>query len=111
MITDIQKLDFNKRYTYADYLSWHFSEMVELIRGKIYRMFPAPGQQHQRISGNLFLQIGLFLRETPCQLYHAPFDVRLPLPLNQQIEAQMDTVVQPDLCVICDPEKLRPEGC
>ena len=111
VVTDFEKLDQSQHYTYADYQTWEFSERVELIRGKIYRMSPAPGQQHQRISGNLFLQIGIFLRGEPCQLFHAPFDVRLPLPLDLQLEAQMDTVVQPDLCVICDSEKLRPEGC
>ncbi len=106
MITDINQLDFNKRYTYADYLTWQFDEMVELLRGKIFRMSPAPNRLHQRISSNLHLEIGAFLRKKPCNLYHAPFDVRLPLPTDK-----VDTVVQPDLCVICDRSKLDDQGC
>ena len=111
VVTDFEKLDQSQHYTYADYQTWEFSERVELIRGKIYRMSPAPGQQHQAVSSNLHGFIWSYLRQQNCQLFHAPFDVRLPLPLDLQIEAQMDTVVQPDLCVICDSEKLRPEGC
>lgn len=110
MMTDIRQLDLSKRYTYTDYLTWQFTEMVELIRGRIFRMSPAPGKTHQQISGNLFLVIGNYLKAKNCQLFHAPFDVRLPTPGNNA-DDPIDTVVQPDLCVICDPEKLQPEGC
>lgn len=103
-ITDINQLDLNKRYTYQDYLTWQLDEFVELIRGKIVRMSPAPNTGHQRISGNLFLIIGSFLKHKNCQVFSAPFDVRLLIGENE-------TVVQPDLCVICDPEKLDQRGC
>lgn len=111
MITDIKKLDLNKRYTYADYLTWEFTEMVELIRGKVFRMSPAPNTQHQRISRKLVKVIERHLEGKSCELFYAPFDVRLPLPEGQQTSDKIDTVVQPDVCVICDPSKIDKQGC
>ncbi len=111
MITDINQLDFSKRYTYADYLTWQFDEMVELIRGKIYKMSPAPKESHQNISGEFFYQIKHFLKKKKCKIYHAPFDVVLPLPLKKQTPDKIDTVVQPDISVICDLSKITEKGC
>ncbi|MCB0836627.1 MAG: Uma2 family endonuclease [Bacteroidetes bacterium] len=111
MITDINELDLNKKYTYADYLTWQFDEMVELIRGKIFKMSPAPSLHHQRISRNLFLQVGNHLAEKRCEVFHAPFDVRLPLSPEKQTADKVDTIVQPDICVVCDPAKLDDRGC
>ncbi len=111
MITDINQLDLSQRYTYADYLTWQFDEMVELIRGKVFRMSPAPSTGHQDLSGNLHGLIWSYLRGKPCKVFHAPFDVRLSLPPKQQTDDKVDTVVQPDLCVICDPAKLDRRGC
>ena len=54
-ITKIKQLDLNKRYTYADYLTWKFSERVELIKGWIHRMSPAPNNNHQKVSWNRLL--------------------------------------------------------
>ncbi|NUO00568.1 MAG: Uma2 family endonuclease, partial [Saprospiraceae bacterium] len=102
-ITDISQLDVNESYTYADYLLWQFEERVELIRGKLFRMSPAPNTRHQRISHELAFQLELFLRKQPCQIFSAPFDVRLPVSKRKGHDT---TVVQPDLCVICDPGKL-----
>lgn len=111
MITDIEQLDLNKRYTYADYLTWQFREMVELIRGKVVQMSPAPGTAHQRISGNLHRIISTFLLSKQCEVFTAPFDVRLPLPPEKQSDEKIDTVVQPDLSIICDPAKIDERGC
>lgn len=111
MITDINQLDFSKRYTYGDYLTWQFDEMVELIKGKIYKMSPAPGSPHQSISMEFSYQIKHFLRKKQCKAFHAPFDVILPLPAEMQTPEKATTVVQPDLCVICDLEKITPRGC
>ncbi len=80
MITDFNQLDLDKRYTYADYLSWRFEDVVELIRGKVFRMSPAPGTSHQHLSGNMFSIIHQYLKGKPCRVFAAPFDVRLPLP-------------------------------
>jgi Uma2 family endonuclease len=111
MVTDINQLDLNKRYTYADYLNWQFEEVVELIKGKIFRMSPAPNRNHQTCSSNLHVIIGSYLRKKRCKIYSAPFDVRLPLPADQQSHDKIDTVVQPDISVICDLTKLDYRGC
>lgn len=111
MITDIEELDLSKRYTYADYLTWQFDEMVELIRGKVFRMSPAPSTGHQAISRNLLILIGTYMDTRLCSVYHAPFDVRVPLPPAQQAAGKINTVVQPDLCIICDPDKIDAQGC
>ncbi|WP_282775761.1 Uma2 family endonuclease [Phaeodactylibacter xiamenensis] len=111
MITSIDQLDLSKKYTYADYLTWQLDEMVELIRGKVVRMAPAPGTSHQSASSNLHVAIGSYLIGKKCKLFSAPFDVRLPLPEAEQQQNKTGTVVQPDLCVICDISKLDDRGC
>jgi len=111
MITSLDQLDPNQRYTYADYLTWQFEEHVELIRGKVFKMSPAPNTAHQRISHNLALELGSYFHKHTCQVFAAPFDVRLPLPPGQQTPDNLNTVVQPDLSVICDPAKLDAQGC
>ncbi|MEM7369555.1 MAG: Uma2 family endonuclease [Bacteroidota bacterium] len=111
VITSIDQLDLTKRYTYADYLTWQFDERVELIRGRVFRMSPAPSSAHQWVSGELHFQIKRYLRRRTCKTYAAPFDVRLPLPPDRQTPDKVDTVVQPDICVICDPTKIEAQGC
>lgn len=106
-ITDINELDLNGTYTYADYLTWRFDEYVELFRGRIKRMSPAPKRLHQRIAGQIFTEINVFLRRKPCNVYIAPFDVRLP----KKDSTEIYTVVQPDVCIVCDPAKLDEQGC
>ncbi|WP_114751544.1 Uma2 family endonuclease [Pleomorphovibrio marinus] len=96
-------------YTYADYLSWEIDEMVELIRGKVFRQAAAPRVIHRRISGKIFNSLYNFLEGKPCEVFAAPFDVRLPVASKRHED--IDTVVQPDLCVVCDPEKLDELGC
>ncbi len=104
-------LDLNKSYTYADYLSWDFPERLELLLGRIFRMSPGPSTGHQDISRKLTLRLGAFFEEHACKLFAAPFDVRLPLPPDRVRPEQIDTVVQPDLCVVCDLRKLDKRGC
>ncbi len=108
-ITDISQLDFKKQYTYADYLTWRFEERVELIKGWLYKMSPAPRRYHQEISWHLERCFDNFLSKNSCKLYHAPFDVRLKRYKGQ--EDEIDTVVQPDICIVCDLEKLDDAGC
>ncbi|SES90702.1 Uma2 family endonuclease [Hymenobacter actinosclerus] len=110
VITDISQLDLSKTYTYADYLTWRLDEFVELIKGKVRLMSPAPRVRHQKISFRLNTLIGSALRGSQCQGFAAPFDVRL-LKNSPNGDAQVSTVVQPDLCVICDPAKLDEFGC
>jgi Uma2 family endonuclease len=107
IITNINQLDLNKTYSYSDYLLWQFQERVELIKGFIMKMSPAPSMVHQRISNNLSFELNNYFRRKPCDVFQAPFDVRLPIA-----SAKKDTtVVQPDLCIICDENKLDARGC
>jgi Uma2 family endonuclease len=110
VITDISQLDLSKTYTYADYLSWKFTDLVELVRGRILRKMSAPTAAHQRCSMNFSREIGTWLKGKNCQVFAAPFDVRL-LRSTGNGDAQVRTVVQPDLCVICDLSKLDRRGC
>ena len=93
-----------KKYTYADYLTWDDDKRCELIDGEVY-MLAAPSSTHQEIFGNLFLELGNYLKGKNCKVYPAPYDVRL------NAEAEDDTVVQPDISVICDPSKIEERGC
>jgi Uma2 family endonuclease len=100
----IDDLDFSKTYTYADYYSWRFEERLELIKGKIFKMSPAPGGNHQSISLNIAGALNYFLRNKSCKVYAAPYDVRLVR--NEKSDKKVKTVVQPDVCVICDLSKV-----
>jgi Uma2 family endonuclease len=111
-ITNISQLDFNKTYNYADYLTWKFDDAVELIRGKIMLMSPAPNVSHQRIETKLLLEIGNYLKNKRCEVFPAPFDVRLYDRKKSVLKnKKCHTVVQPDLSVICDPNILDKQGC
>ena len=105
-ITHLNQLDLSKSYTYADYLTWQFQERVELIKGKLFKMSPAPKRKHQSCVVNLVNEIHSFLKGHSCKVYIAPFDVRLP-----KEDGSTYTVVQPDLCVVCDSSKLDEAGC
>lgn len=109
MITDINQIDLNKTYTYADYLSWQIKERVELLWGKVMKMTPSPSLNHQKVSSALHREIAVFLKEKPCQVFHAPFDVRL-ITLSENKEEKI-SVVQPDIVIVCDSNKLDEKGC
>lgn len=111
IINNINKLDLKGSYTYADYLLWNFNERVELIKGKIFKMSPAPSTFHQRISGELSYLLSKVFRKSKCQLFVAPFDVRLINYKESTQDNKIITVVQPDLCVVCDSNKLDEKGC
>jgi Uma2 family endonuclease len=97
-------------FTYADYLKWPTGERWELIDGQAYAMSPAPSNFHQLIVGELFRQLANHFHDKLCRPFIAPFDVRLPHAVND--DQQIDTVVQPDISVVCDPEKLKDNrGC
>ena len=102
-------LDLNKVYTYADYFKWQFEERVELIKGRIFKMSPAPNRIHQKISGYIYNAIYNYLRSKECEVYAAPFDVRLPR--KSKDDQDIITVLQPDICIICDLSKLDDRGC
>lgn len=106
-VLEYQALDSGREYTYFDYLKFQFKERVELIRGKIFKMAPAPGTFHQRINTSLSGLFYPYFKSQPCKVFQAPFDVRLQVPGNKS----PNTVVQPDLCVVCDTSKLDERGC
>lgn len=110
MITSLDQLDLSKQYTYADYLLWKFQERVELLRGKLLPI-ARPSEVHQLISSNLHYRLYGHLIGKQCRVYSAPFDVRLPLPANRASATKIDTVIQPDICVVCDLTKLDEQGC
>jgi len=101
----METLQNEKRYTYADYCAWDDSERWEIIDGIPYAMSPAPLVTHQTVIGNLYYQFADFLKGKPCKVYLSPFDVRL------NADTDDDTVVQPDLLVVCDKSKIDKRGC
>jgi Uma2 family endonuclease len=109
-LTQFSQLDLTKTYTYADYLTWKFDEFVELIKGRVMRPMAGPSRLHQVYVGNIFGEVRQFLKKSACQVYIAPFDVRLTTA-GANGDQQIQTVVQPDICVVCDPAKLDDRGC
>lgn len=112
MVTNIEDLDINGTYTFADYLTWEFQERVEIIKGKLFKM-AMPSESHQRISGNLYGLIWSYLRHKSCKVYHPPFDVRLDKPphMRKATDTTIKTVIQPDITVVCDMTKVDSKGC
>ncbi len=127
-MNEVFNLDIEKKYSYADYVNWNFAERIELIRGRIFKMSPSPMARHQITVQNIDGLVWSYLRGKPCRVFHAPFDVRLPLPetlkktfkplkKNEKYiftnipDDQIFTVVQPDICVICHLEKIDRRGC
>lgn len=96
-------------YTYADYLEWDGDERFELINGKAV-MMASPTFTHQTILGQIYRQFAEFLDDKPCNVVMAPFDVRLFEKKGERPE-DVDTVVQPDILVICDHKKIDEHGC
>ena len=107
VITDIEQLDpINGVYTYADYVLWRIKDRLEILRGKVFKMSPAPAISHQKVARNLTGEFYNYFKGKTCQLFAAPFDVVLK---NQN--GLEDSVVQPDLCVVCDLTKIDSRGC
>ena len=96
-------------YTYADYLRWSASSGEELIDGVAYvREPPAPSPSHQGIVVGLCSQIDTALKDKTWRVYVAPFDVRLPK--SAEHDDEVDTVVQPDVLIVCDLQKIDGRG-
>ena len=100
----------NEKFNYADYLSWPDDERWEIIEGVAYDMPPAPAREHQRMSAFIFAKIYNFSSGKKCEVYFAPFDVRLA-KTKDEADEEIETVVQPDIVVICDQNKLDKRGC
>ncbi|QKY68826.1 Uma2 family endonuclease [Lentibacillus sp. CBA3610] len=98
-----------KKYSYADYLTWEEGKRLELIAGDIFNMSPSPSRRHQQVLGELFTAFSVFLRGKECAAFFVPFDVRLFS--ENKWDDEIDHVLQPDLSIVCDPNKLDDKGC
>jgi len=97
----------NERYCYGAYLKWPDDERWELLEGVAYSMSPSPSWRHQGLAGEMFAQIRSFLKGKPCRVFMAPLDILLPaVGEDDSPDTDIDTVVQPDVVVICDTGKL-----
>lgn len=92
-----------KHHTYGEYLTWPEDVRYELIDGVAYLMAPAPDLAHQDVAGEVFSQLHVQLVGKPCRAFVAPVDVRLPK--GKEADEDIDTVVQPDVLVVCDESK------
>jgi len=104
---------YNGQFTYADYLSWTDDKMREIVNGFVYA-FAAPVLKHAKTTTYFLVKMANFIyrrkRKGNCHIFHAPFDVRLPLN-GETDDDKIYNVVQPDICVVCDPAKLDYRGC
>jgi Uma2 family endonuclease len=96
----------NQYYTYADVLTWDEGERYELFDGEAFLMAP-PNRIHQKILGELFVRLHAFSKEKVCEVYPAPFGVRL-FPREDNSD---DTFFEPDITVVCNPARLDDQGC
>ena len=105
-------LDMNRQYTYADYLTWLDGQAREIIDGFIQMMSPAPRMRHAKVNAKIFWNLGAIIRKNKgnCEVFTAPFDVRFPKQ-GETADDKIYTVVQPDICVVCDLSKLDERGC
>jgi len=106
----ILKKKDDKKYSYADYLTWNEEERWELINGEAWAMSPAPTTRHQKIATVLTSELYFYLKGKPCDIFPAPFDVRFVKDKNQQ-DQDIFITLQPDISVICDKSKIDEKGC
>ena len=97
------------RFTFSEVLTWDENERIEIIHGEAFMMAP-PSRIHQEISGEIFRQLANYLEGKRCKVYSAPFGVRL-FERDGDSPEDVDTVVEPDISVVCDRSKLDDHGC
>ena len=97
-----------ERYTYGDYKLWDDDLRWELIDGEAFCLSPGPGATHQSLLVNLIAELRIYFKDKECRVFAAPFDVMLPK--GDEPEDEIDTVVQPDIMILCDKSKLRHNG-
>lgn len=98
-----------QHYTLADLMEWDDDKRYELYDGQPVAM-ASPSNAHQRVGGELFRQLATYLLGKRCKVYQAPFDVQLFAGKDDPPES-ISTVVQPDISIVCDPEKTSGHGC
>lgn len=94
----------DKYYTTDDYFNTPSNERLELIDGQFYAM-SASSRIHQKILMELSTLIHAYIKSKGgnCEVYPAPFAV--------QLDKDKDTIVEPDISIICDADKLTDRGC
>jgi len=100
-LAQIDEYEKNRRYTYADYLKWEGQERFQLINGEVFQM-ASPSVAHQALLMVLSAKFDNWLQGKSCRAFASPLDVRL-FPREDKSD---NTVVQPDLLVVCDKSKL-----
>ncbi len=98
-----------RKYSYVDYLAWQEGEPIEIIDGHVFYKTPAPTRKHQQVLRELATEFSLFLRDKECEVFFAPFDVRLLA--EKKTDEEVFNIVQPDLVIVCDKKKLDEKGC
>jgi Uma2 family endonuclease len=104
----VEEPDLAGYYNASDYLEWTFEGFVELIKGKIVKM-SSPASAHQVVSRQLLKVMIAHFDRQPCQLFHAPYDVYFVHEWEDFKQAR--NIVQPDICIICDRNKIKRLGC
>ncbi|KQM77093.1 restriction endonuclease [Pedobacter sp. Leaf216] len=108
-VKTVNEVDFSAQHSYADYMRFEFKDRLEIIKGYLFKMSSAPSRIHQKLSGRIYVSIYNALNGCKCEVYSAPFDVRLA---NRSLnDKEVFTVVQPDIVVVCDQSKLDKRGC
>lgn len=98
-----------ERFTFADCLTWNGDERFEIINSEAF-MLATPSRIHQEICFEVGRQLGNYLEGKQCKVYPAPFAVRLFEQDGDRPE-DVDTMVEPDISVVCDRSKLDKHGC
>ncbi len=106
----LKEPDYSRSYTARDYLDWTFEGLYELIHGVAHKMSPAPSANHQRISRKLSRVFFNYFQEgQKCEAFNSPIDVFLIKEGEDWKETKV--ILEPDLCIICDPAKIQKQGC
>lgn len=105
----LREFEWNRKYNYAEYQKFPPEERWELIDGNAYNMSPAPTPKHQDLVGQLYRKFSDYLEDSTCRVFIAPFDVRLLT--DHKKDEEIRNVVQPNVTIICDPDKLDDHGC
>ncbi len=100
----------NGHHSETEHLNWQTEEYASVLQGNLARMAAAPPREHQDIAGRIFSDIEHYLRRKACKVYIAPFDVRLQHTEGEK-KSSVRTVVQPDVCIVGNVQKLDRRGC
>lgn len=100
---DLMPLPNERTYTIEDIYALPEGERAELIDGQLYMMSP-PNYKHQKLVSKFTRIIGNYIDSNggPCEV--------LPAPLAVRLNADDKTYVEPDISVICAPNKITEKG-